>query len=405
MSVSEKIQNILDYIDEQDINESERNELVDELTELDTDFQDLQDRLIDEQTTRLPELSNLRPNSKIMRNNKINLYTYWEFIEKKIDKLDMDRAIRTASEDALEEHGASRGVVRKQLAKATGTIWVGSSIPPDKLYTIPTLFMVGTPGSYDQEALRFIVTETPSIDVGHPQDVDGDYMIEVKIQAEEGGEAYNLNIGKITEIFTEIEYFEKVKQLSPTSGGFDLEDLEDYRDRVLQKGQASVIHSKAWFKAEAEGVDPGVQEAIIIDNINGEGSVGIIIRGTGSVVPQSVLDTVQAHFNHKDQKPMGNWRAFVKPIQTQTIDIEIDIYYEPGKTIVQSEAYSAIENYFSNLLVGEQYVREQMEAKLDDVDNVFNWVTKSPAIDVIVVPSDTLAVLGNISAQFMEYIP
>lgn len=392
---------ILDLIDEKDLSEADYNSLVDELIDRDPDFQDLLDRFIDETSTRIPELKNLRPQAKLMRNGKIIASMYWEYIEKKLQALERDMFPSTAEEEALIEWGRAKGVTRKQKAKATGTVLIGAETAPDKTYAVSQLTIVGTVGSAEEEAYKFTVDSEVTISPGHSPSADGNYWIEANITAMEGGENWNLEAGRITELYSNNNYFTLVKQEIPTDGGFDLEPLEDFRVRVIAGGidEQSPTDPIDWFKKKTESFT-GVKEAIIIPVIYGEGTVGVIIRGTGGVVSQSTIDEVQAFFDDPAVRVFG-WKAFVMPVSSQTLDIHCVVYYESADDpILQSDAYKVVEEYFANLEVGEDYTEDRLTAQIATVGANFYAVNIiSPTEPIIVVDPDVLITQGILNVE------
>ncbi len=394
----------MDLIDELDINETEHNELIWLLIEKDPEFADFFDRLIDEASTGLPELKNLRPQSKIGRDIKISAIMYSEYIDKGQDEVKKQLHIQTATDEDLDLFGQGVGLERITLTKATGTVLVGSSIIPDAVYTLPELFTVATTGSETQESLKFLGLTTPSIDPTTLQDADGDYTTELYVIAENGGSMYNLDPNMITEVLSKVPYFNIVKQTIKTAGGYDREEDDDYRQRVLTK-KKSYIGTIEWFKSETEAFE-GVQEAIITPAQYGEGSIGIAIRGTGYVIPESLLTEIQAHFDSDEIKPLANWRAFVSTISSHTVPVVVVAYHLPGQTIDQAAVQDAIETYFASLKIGESFVRIQMEKSILMVANVFNLKSTYPLDNngIINAQANELLIAGSVAITVEEII-
>ncbi len=402
--LSPSVQDILDYIDTKSLSETEYVQLVDELIERDPNFTDILNRLVDETSTRIPELKNLRPEAMIMKTLKITSLIHYEYIDKGLDDLKKQMIVQTAEGEWLDLHGGEEGLERKTLEKATGKVLIGSSIPSDASYMVPELITLGTKGSIDQEPVCFFGLTTPTADPSTPADIDGDYTVLLDIQAELGGSAANLDPGLITEVISKVPYFDLVKQIEPTLGGFDRESDEAFRTRVLEKKKTNTEYSITWFKSQAESF-AGVLEALIIPTIHGEGTVGIIIRGTGTVIPQSVIDAVQAHFDSPAIRPLANWKAFVYPIATKGVMIQMDVYYRSGFPVLDSDLQNAVNTYFSNLSIGRPYIKNMMETEVGQVSNVYNFTTLLPVEDMVVATdSSTLMVLESATFNLIEVI-
>lgn len=400
VELSDKVNDILNQIEELD--ESEQNQVLDELIEKEPEFQDIHDRLIDGVSTRIPELPSLRPHSKTMRNTKITALTHFEFNDKGVKEVKKQMHPSTATGEWLDEHGGDIGLVRKTLVKATGTVLTGSSVLPDATYTLPELFMAGTVGSEDEESVKFVGLTTPSIDPSQEADEDGDYTVEVQIEAEKGGASANLDPNMILEIFTKVPYFDLVKQKNSTTGGYNHESDDDFRKRILDKKKEIAEYTPPWFRNQALTIT-GVGDAIIIPVIYGEGTIGIAIKGTGTTIPQSLIDEVQAHFDTETIKPLANWRAFVSAIATYDIDIQVDVYHKAGLSVQEDDILSAVESYFSALSIGDSFVLQMMETKIGLVNNVYNFKTMAPTDDIIDSPNvSTLIVLGTAGFNLIE---
>ncbi|GMT48548.1 MAG: hypothetical protein IEMM0008_0087 [bacterium] len=401
-ALSLSVQDILNYIDTKSLSETEYVQLVDELIERDPNFIDILNRLVDETSTRISELKNLRPEAVIIRDLKITTFIHSEYVDKGLDELKKQMIVQTAEGEWLDLHGGEEGLYRKTLEKATGKILIGSSIQPDTTYTVPELITIGTKGSVDQEPIRFFGLTAPTADPSTPVDSGGDYTIELDIQAELGGSAGNLDPGLITEVISKVPYFDLVKQIEPTGGGFDRESDEAFRSRILEKKKTNTEYSITWFKSQAESF-AGVLEALIIPAIHGEGTVGVIIRGTGTVIPQSVIDAVQAHFDSPSIRPLANWKAFVYPIATKEVTIVVDVYYRIGFPVLESDLQNAVNTYFSNLSIGDPYIKNMMETEVGQAANMYNFTTLLPVEDIVMSPdSSTLMVLASATFNLIE---
>ncbi len=374
--MSDAVKNIVDYINEKGLSKSDYNELIDNLIEKDPEFTDLLDLLIDKASTRVPELANLRPQAKIMRVLKIIALMQYEVVDKGIEELKKQMFVQTAEAEWLDLHGEGNNIERKIMIKATGTVFVGSKTKPDTVYTLPESFIVGTKGSADQESLKFKVLKSVTIDSSYKANDKKEYLEKVEIEAEKGGERYNVLENSITEIFTKHNYFDLVKQLTPTSGGVDRERDDDFRQRIITKASGKLEGSIGWFKSQAEKFG-GVKNAHIVPKIYGVGTVGIAIKGVKDFVSPVLINEIQAYFDSDEARPIANWKAFVFPVNKSYITIDITVYHRAENTIDKKIIHDAIQSYFKDLDVGESFIKEKLEGYIIRIKNVVNLKTNS----------------------------
>ena len=406
MTLSVHLQEILGYIEEREdlLEDWEKNYLINRLIEKDPDFVDRYERVMDSVTTAIPEMKNLRPNSAISRNTKIITHLDWE-VRQKMAELEKNFSPLTAEGEWLDIWGGMVGLTRKENVKATGKVLLGGAVPPDSTYAVSKLLLVGTKGSADEEAIRFRAVTTPSINPSATPDSEGLYLVETDIEAEEGGEKGNLKAGMITEVYSEVPYFNVVKQIDSTNGGEDRENDETYRVRVLEKFQKIGSVGPGWFIEKAKSFE-GVKDAQVLPVIHGSGTVGVIISGTGTVVPQTLVDEIQAYFDSDEVKPLVNWTAVVYPAELETVIFVVDIDYLAGTNPPdETELTSKLNEYFNTLGIGEELVTLDASTYMKQVKNVYTLEVQEP-IDPIVKPTsiNKKLVLGSASFNPIEVL-
>jgi uncharacterized phage protein gp47/JayE len=239
--------------------------------------------------------------------------------------------VDTAETTYLDRHGNMWGVPRKAATFATGSVYFTGT----NATVIPSGTRIQNADGIEYETLSSTTiagTTSPS----------------VTAQALEPGAAGN-NTSLTVELISPIVGVDSVTAVSGFSGGQDQEADSDYRDRILARIQNPPMGGNAadyiFWAEEVSGVD----KAWCFPLVNGDGTVGVVIKavGTNPVPSDSLLSEVYEHIF--DAKPIGatlvdSVTRRVTPIVK--VDVIIGIETTPYNSTVDASIKANIQELF-----------------------------------------------------------
>lgn len=179
--------------------------------------------------------------------------------------------------------------------------------------------------------------------------------VTVTAEAEQPGSAYNSAIGTILELISVPDGVTDVTNEVAFTGGTDEEDLETFRQRVLDFMRNPKTGSPSDIEEWAEEVD-GVEIATAFPNDNlgvaTNGHVTVRIAGPdGSIPSASVLDAVLANIVDKD---MANSTVHVATFTQVPTNVTVSLTLEDGFALadVTDSVQDAITSYINSVSVG-----------------------------------------------------
>ena len=154
----------------------------------------------------------------------------------------------------------------------------------------------------------------------------GSLYVDVDAQSTEGGSDYNdIPVGEINVLVDLIAYIDSVSNTSVTSGGGDVEDDEDLRERIrLSPANRSTAGPKNAYKYYAISADATIADAYVDSPTPGVVVITPILYG-GGIPDQDVLDKVLAACSADDVRPLTD-KVEVSAPTTQNYDIELTYY-------------------------------------------------------------------------------
>ena len=298
-------------------------------------------------------------------------------------------------------HAAQVDLTPKDATKAKGTIYftrTGSSgnvsIPAGKIVkTLPD----GVGNVY-----RFVTTEAVVLQ-------DGQTEIAASVEAEEYGAGSNVVTGQITEIVTNIPGVDAVENRISwlESEGTDKEDDEALRQRYFLAWKALNGVTKYAYESWALSVTGVVSAKILDQQPRGEGTVGVIIKGTAGIPTQELIDAVDAVV--QEERPINDDVEVKGPTAVNiNIDAELELVFGTPANIV-----SEVENRINALFLGstsiqgiepigmgEDLTMDRLVSAIMAVPGIkkINWT--SPTGDTQ-VDNDELAVLLSLNITYI----
>ena len=257
--------------------------------------------------------------------------------ELKINTL-LDRAFAlTAKGEDLDRVGNDNDVLRKQAQSAKVTV----TIKGNKDIVVTTGMQI----SYAD--LIFTSLETKQIPEGG--------TVDVEFQCDTPGSVGNVPAGVQFDFVSQVYGLTSAIAKDAGHDGFDTEDDESYRERILAKirseaSSGNAAHYKQW----AEEI-PGVSKALIKPLAYGNGTVGVRIATPDNQTPsEELLTQVRNHIN--EEKPIG---ATVTVESVEYVDINI----VANVNIDSSSSQEAVKSQFNVKLA--EYLKS-LDTDLDE---------------------------------------
>ena len=243
-----------------------------------------------------------------------------------INDSERQATLRYARGEVLDALGEFAGVYRIEAIPATTTIRFSLK----EAITQNIIITKGTRVTSDYTRY-FATTETVVLQAGS-------LYVDVDAQSTEGGSDYNgIPVGEINVLVDLIAYIDSVSNTSVTSGGGDVEDDEDLRERIrLSPANRSTAGPKNAYKYYAISADATIADVYVDSPTPGVVVITPILYG-GGIPNQDVLDRVLAACSADDVRPLTD-KVEVSAPTTQSYDIELTYYTTASNesTVIQN---------------------------------------------------------------------
>lgn len=243
------------------------------------------------------------------------------------------------------------------------------------------------------------VTDNSTTLGGLPPEVSTAEALTVPVTADDTGIEFNVGIGTVTEFVSTIPGLTSVVNLVAMTGGSDDENIEEYRNQLLQWVRAPKSGSDLDMKAWAEAI-PGVETATVFANDNlgtpTNGHVTIRISGPGGTVPDAgVQAAVLAELEAKD---LANIVIHVTTFTPVTVAVTVDVTTSGTYTLtdVTAAVQAAITDYINGIEVGATVYRSGIIDAVFGLAGVSNVTVTTPGTDTTVAATQK-AVPGTIT--------
>lgn len=270
--------------------------------------------------------------------------------------------IETATGEYLDYHGASRGLTRKGSIKAKGV--VAFKLETELTYTvsIPKGTLVATTGA---DTVTYETDIDTQIDIGRT-------LVSVPCTAIEGGRKGNAKATEVNVLVDSIADIHSVSNKNPFSGGVDAESDEDFRARILQSVKnVSNGTNTAYYKKLALSVE-GVSGASVVALGRGAGTVDVYICSYGEKSSDKLVASVQELINNK-REINADVKVFSATPYATTVDVNISVENGYDFETVSEQCTVALQNFISNLDVGEGLKSAQIAEIIYHIDGVENY--------------------------------
>jgi uncharacterized phage protein gp47/JayE len=295
----------------------------------------------------------------------------------------------TASGDWLRTlHAPSVGITPIAKTKAKGSVVFARSGTTGNV-NIPASRIVKTKPDGSGQIYRFVTSEAAVI-------ADGSESVTVPVEAEEYGSAANVATGMISEIVT---YIPGVDTVTNASDWLTDEGVDDESDTSLQTryklawssvNGATKYAYESWVRAVA-----GVADVRILDqHPRGQGTVDVVITGTGGIPTQGLIDEVTAKV--ETLRPIND-DVLVYGATSVPVDVTAEIVLTGGTAAeVENAVETAIQTLIgTELLIGEDVTLDRITATIMQVSGYIKSVTISFPVADVTIDDDEQVTLNS----------
>lgn len=127
------------------------------------------------------------------------------------------------------------------------------------------------------------------------EDVIEEEYADIKCIAVESGEEYNgIKAGTINILVDTFPYVTRVESITDTAGGSDIEDIDKFRERVLDAPKAySTAGAKPAYIAKVKEVSQDIEDVVLV-NDNTDVKIYVLLQG-GKIPEESLLEKIRLH--------------------------------------------------------------------------------------------------------------
>jgi hypothetical protein len=270
-----------------------------------------------------------------------------------VDRIALKQSIENAeemTETEMDELANSKGVYRQQGDYSYGYVtMIFSDIPKSGTLIIPAGTEVLSKQGYIYECVKTAVfSEVTLVDYYDPDSFR--YQVPVMFKSRVIGSVYDITEGEITTIGTDLQYLERVTNLTPFTGGKDIETNAELAQRIKEKEAAPNL-----------GNDRGYIQ-YLYDNFSDVEDSRIVGYGH-PLMKRDIIGTY-------------NTDLFTQTVKDVHWGTKVDIYIR-GENLVEQLEYLAIQRHpVTNqygVPLGKKPVRDIIDVKMymniGDLDN------------------------------------
>lgn len=292
---------------------------------------------------------------------------------------------QTAQEESLDLHGQRRGLARLEERKATGTLRFSISSP------------LAAPLGIEQGTICLSSEGTAFETVDSGIILAGSTSADIAAQAVEPGPQGNAVAKSITVMQTPPDGVELVTNPQRFSGGRSRETDEDYRSRILEsyKGLNNGTNA-AFYRELALSVD-GIDGVSVVPQMNGAGSVGLLVTSDSGKVSQGALDKLDALLEQR--RELGITVVVQEP-ENVVVTVKATILPAEGYSVSQAKTVveQALGDYIGSLALGKTLYKAALCSKAMSTGAIDNIVFTKPAADMTPEAGQRL-LLGTITLE------
>lgn len=265
-----------------------------------------------------------------------------------IADVDPEEVNKYMDDSDLDQLATLMGLTRSEGTKAMGTVTFACS---DDTVEVPEGAEVGTEPDADGNYYSYFTTES-----GSP--ASGETTVDLTVEAEEVGSEYNIGSGRITFQPSPTSGVQGVVNHTAIGGGEDRESNNELRERVkgaviTESGGGTVGGIEGYIESELDDV----RDTNIIEYPNADPPHAEVYFHGGEVADvASALDA---------SRPSG---VRHDPIKATNREISVAVAVD-GNGIDSRYVEKVITTYVSELLIGEDVIRERIIQKAMNADN------------------------------------
>jgi uncharacterized phage protein gp47/JayE len=287
--------------------------------------------------------------------------------------------VKTAQGEDLDKVGADYGIERRQSSAA---------------YVY--LEIEGTNGAIVNQTVKAVYNNLVFTCQEYKK-IGESGSVSVKAKCETLGSIGNVAANTITEFLTSYQGLTSVNNPEPAYDGFDVEDDETYRQRILDYLAEDATNANATqYKVWAESV-VGVQKAVIKSaETMGAGNVGVYISAIGTTVSDELKAAVK---NYIESVQPINATLIVSALNYVDMDVDATIVLKTGYTIeeVTDEFTERFAEYLKTVDTVVSYFKvSDLLYACSGVEDVVTYTLNGGSVSVELVDTD-YAVVGEVS--------
>ena len=269
---------------------------------------------------------------------------------------------------------------------------------PEPPITIPAFSLIApsTNPGLEYETLETVIVEQGS-------------TVNIPSQCSMGGVLGNIGAGKIDTIVDDNDeiWDLKVTNPEPFTGGWDEEDDDPYRARILLNKKGSSKGVRDWYISIAMGVS-GVHDVLIISMpYSVKFTVGIVVNGNIKPTIQSVLNNVSNAFLIENETDIEGTNVSVRRPKYRAVDYKINTTIKPEYlSIVEENIKNDLRAFhnggvtsqgarFNGFMIGESFNLNQIYPILTNINHLTNYWVILPDTVVNTRPDEVL-ILGDV---------
>lgn len=273
----------------------------------------------------------------------------------------------------LDYHAETRGMTRKEATYATGTLTISGKAGT----TIPIGSVFSTETKNNVASVDYATTVAKVI--------GEDGTVDVVARAVFPGSDGNAGANQITIKSNEIDDISAVTNNEPFTGGYDEEDDESLKARLMEydlnKGESNIGNKSDYKRWALEIV--GVGDATVITPIDDTGLITLVLtdmNGSPASVDlcESVYNHIMGSINDESDR-LAPINAQLKVIPPQTINVTITAIIElEGDTSQTLETITAafttaLMTYFPQAISDKEIRYEKVKSILSGIDGVYDF--------------------------------
>lgn len=267
------------------------------------------------------------------RRMMINSFMYLaEIIMNEINYRANNNFIATCDEETLFEKAIERNCERIQSQKASVTV---------------RFFKSGTEAVVVPKGTRVTGDGILFFQTDYQEEIKEDYA-DIKCIAVDSGGGYNdMKAGAIHILVDTIPYITKIESITDTSGGSDIEDIEKFRERVLNAPKAySTAGAKPAYIAKVKEVSQEIEDVILI-NENTNIKIYILLKN-GKIPEESFLEKIRKHITDESVRTFTD-NVYIFPAEKKEYEIiaayKIEAEREEEAETIKQNIEKALKEY------------------------------------------------------------